>query len=56
MWGFPVFLSLITRGGDVIRMVGNVVLLRSGLGWGNSPGASCRPASPGLQDLSAVAG
>ena len=32
----------------MIRMVEGVILFRSGLGSGNSPSASCRPASPGL--------
>ena len=35
MWGFPVFLSLITRGGVVIRMMVGVILFTSGLGWVN---------------------
>ena len=33
MWGIPVFPFLIPRGGVVIRMMEDVILLRSGLGW-----------------------
>ena len=47
MWGIPVFLFLITKGGVVIRMLGTMILLRSGLGLGNSLGL---PTSPGLHD------
>ena len=32
MWAFPVFPSLITRGGVVIRLVMGPILLRSGTG------------------------
>ena len=38
MWDFPVFPFLITRGGVVIRMMGEKILLRSGQGLGNSLG------------------
>ena len=38
MWGIQVFLFLITRGGEVIRMMEDSFLLRSGLGLGNSLG------------------
>ena len=38
MWDFPVFPFLITRGGVVIRMMGDIILLRSGQGLGNSLG------------------
>ena len=34
IWGIPVSLFLIPRGGVVIRMKGGVILFRSGLGWG----------------------
>ena len=37
MWGIPVFQFLITRGGVVIRMM-DIILLKSGLGLGNSLG------------------
>ena len=47
MWSIPVFLFLITRGGVVIRMMGDTFLLRSGLGLGN-PWVLCRSTSPGL--------
>ena len=45
MWDFPVFPSLITRGGVVIRLMEDLILLRSGLGFGNSLGC----AGPRLQ-------
>ena len=35
----------------MIRMMVGAILFTSGLGWFNPPGASCRPASPGLHDL-----
>ena len=38
VWGIPVFPFLITRGGVLIRMMGEKILLRSGLGLGNSLG------------------
>ena len=38
MWCIPVFPFLITRGGVVIRMLGVIILLRSGLMLGNSLG------------------
>ena len=38
MWDIPVFPFLITRGGVVIKMKGDVILLRTGLGLGNSMG------------------
>ena len=50
MSAFPVFPSLITRGGVVIRLMGDLILLRSGLGLGHSHGL-CRPTSPGLHAL-----
>ena len=40
MWRIPVFPFLITKGGVVIRMMGDIILLNS-LGW-------CRSTSPGL--------
>ena len=42
----PVYAFLITRGGDVIRMVGVAVLFMQGLGWDDSLGLCC-PMSPG---------
>ena len=45
MWDIPVLPFLITREGAVIRMMGDIILLRSGLGLGNSMGL-CRPTSP----------
>ena len=45
--GFPVFPCLITLGGVVIRMTGDIILLRSGQELGDSLGL-CRPTSPGL--------
>ena len=47
MWGFQMFLFLITRGGIVIRMMRSTFLLRTGQGWVNSLGV-CLPTSPGL--------
>ena len=38
LWSILVFPFLITGGGVVIRMMGDIVLLRSGLGLGNSLG------------------
>ena len=43
MWSFPVFLSLLTRGGVVIRMMVGAILFTSGLGL--APGPSCRRCS-----------
>ena len=43
MWGFPVFLSLITRGDVVIRMMKGAILFTSGLGLGNPPGLRAGP-------------
>ena len=44
MWGFPVFLSLITRGAVVIRMTVGAILFTSILDLGDFSWASCRPA------------
>ena len=41
-----VFLFLIERRGDAIRILGDMILLKSGLGWDNSLGL-CTPTSPG---------
>ena len=49
--GILVFPFLITRGGVVIRIMVDTILLRSGLGLGNILGL-CRPTSPGLHVLS----
>ena len=43
MWCIPVFLFLIPRGGVVIRMMRDVILLRSGLEEGNSLGLCADP-------------
>ena len=47
MWGIPVFPFRITRGGVVIRMMGDIILLRSGQWLGNSLARFC--AGPRLQ-------
>ena len=50
MLGIFLMSFLIARGGEMIRMMVDVLLLSEGLGWDNS-WVLCRPTFPGLHVL-----